>query len=1082
MDALALRKKDANRLWMPVILGLLLLPVITYVLYASRSTITQPDRASHPPPAAGDLITTQTAADGAYRFDGVGQAAHQVWLDVESLPPALRPADAGEPVVLTINPGQRLTSPPVGRGVRFTAWYDEAGAQLSGIVFHDANGDGRHQPDERRLPGVTVIDPRIFIYFVPGPHNDLFTIYDAINTCSNVAPLTDVGIDYVISVTASANGTRVNYDHWEDGYDLNPLVAGATTLTTTLGAGQSQVYTTKAAGTTAPNNDPASIYPFDGRDRITIVGEQVNVVVNNWPSALGTVLAGSWSIRDTARWGRSFIIPVGEDLPVPPEDFEYTALFMMAQAPNTVVTFDIDGPGPAPAQTITLANPGDSYLIPGDPIGDGDPAGFAGVQSGATVTASAPIQVHLFGGACDGTYAGRGGYWIVPTNRLDHEYFAATPFFPSGGACSPPPPGRESRTDLYIRHPGSTTLTVNWATNSATGSFDVPPDTTYRFTSNDDDSGVHLWTDDPAAVFTVIASVDADSITWDWGYELIQVNQLTSQAVMGWSPGTVDLIDNATGNPPPDGIPDPPTGGGTQNGNLAFVVPITNATIYVDLDNDGAPDDFDNTGDGLVNPGTAAGVALNALDVLRVADPVDFDLNGAIIYSADFAQRFSVVWGEDPCNAGRATPHFDGGFSVPPLPVLTLTKVDQAPPAEVDCSLTFGDLITYTINARNVGRGSMNNLVMTDTFDYTNTHLIVGSLGIAPPAYAPPNAVIDYDDGSGAFIYTPAGPPGAADPNVQAWRIRWPTVAAEDLITVTFRVVLAQSPLPPPARVVNVAFAQADSTLVVASTDLEDPLDPGTDTCLNVVDLTLTKDDGLLEVEPGQIITYTIPYTNAGPTTALNVVLTDTLPVGANYVSNSSSPPLPVTFFNTPPKVQFDVGMLASAQSGWVTLTVEVDPSFDGKLITNTAVITTTSIDTNPDNNLAIDVDEVTGPPTAIELLYFTAEPEGPQAIRLAWATAWEIDNWGFKLYRAAAGDPFPGSTLIATIPGQGSSLETTRYDYLDDGLQQGAYSYWLVDVDSHNGTETRHGPVEAILGSTPADLPERVYLPVVMK
>jgi uncharacterized repeat protein (TIGR01451 family) len=1073
--------KRGNQYWLRLqrLLALLMAPAL--LLAAVLGLTVAPGGSLDLPEGGGDVfISVQTAADGTYLFDGIPQATHRLWLDVDTLPARLRPVAQVAPVRLTINPGQTLLSPPVGNNVRFTATYGEKTGQISGLVFHDANSDGRHQPGERRLAGVTVVDPSLFIYFVPGPYSELFTVYDAIKTCSNTPPLANVGMDYVISVTASADGTLVNYDHWEDGYDPDPLAAGPTSLSTTLAGGQSQVYLTEDAGTATPMNNPPSPFPYDGRDRITIFGEQVNVVVNNWPAEIGPLLAGSWSMRDASRWGTEFIIPAGEDLTVPPEDFEYTSLFIMAQAPDTVVTYDIDGPGPAPAHTVTLANLGDSHLIPGDPLGSGDPGGLFGVQSGATVSASAPVQLHLFAGACDGTYAGRGGYWIVPADRLDNEYYAPTPFFPGGGSCTTPPPGGDRDTELYLRNPGSTSLIVNWETNSASGTLSVPPATTVRYINGDADSGVHLWSNDPAAVFAVIASVDANNIDWDWGYELVPANRLTSQAVLGWSPGTVDLINNQTGQPPPDGFPDPPTGGGTPNGNLAFVVPITNATIFVDLDNDGTADDFDNTGDGLVNPGTGAGVLLNALDVLRVADPTDFDLNGAIVYSANFAERFSMVWGEDPCNAGRATPHFDGGFAVPPLPVLTLTKADQVSPAPVECSLSLGDVITYTVRAQNTGRGSMNNVVMTDTFDYTSTQFIVDSLAVLPPFLGPPFAQIEYDDGSGTFTYTPAGLPGELDPNVQTWRVRWPFVAAREIITTTFRVQLAALTSPFPDKIVNRALAEADGVLRVASSEVDDPFDRPTDTCLNLVDVGLTKDDGLAEVEPGQVVTYTMPYSNAGPTTALDVFLTDTLPVGVDYVSHDSTPPLPATILGSPPGVQFDVGLLAPGQGGMVTLTIQVAPSFTGTLITNTVVIATTSIDTNPANNQAQDVDQVVPPPTAVQLLYFIATPEGPDVVRLRWETAWELNNWGFKLYRGQPRSLFTQARVIATIPGQGTSLEATRYDYLDTGLAEAAYRYWLVDVDSHNGSETRHGPVDVFLaGST---FPDRVYLPLLMK
>ncbi len=40
------------------------------------------------------------------------------------------------------------------------------------------------------------------------------------------------GFHFVIGITASTDNTTIHYDHWEDGYDADPLVPGATTAVT----------------------------------------------------------------------------------------------------------------------------------------------------------------------------------------------------------------------------------------------------------------------------------------------------------------------------------------------------------------------------------------------------------------------------------------------------------------------------------------------------------------------------------------------------------------------------------------------------------------------------------------------------------------------------------------------------------------------------------------------------------------------------------------------------------------------------------------------------------------------------------
>jgi len=55
-------------------------------------------------------------------------------------------------------------------------------------------------------------------------------------------------------------------------------------------------------------------------------------------------------------------------------------------------------------------------------------------------------------------------------------------------------------------------------------------------------------------------------------------------------------------------------------------------------------------------------------------------------------------------------------------------------------------------------------------------------------------------------------------------------------------------------------------------------------TYLRWVDLQVSKTDGLTQVGPGDVVTYTITYTNVGRTAADNVVLTETLSSQAAYV------------------------------------------------------------------------------------------------------------------------------------------------------------------------------------------------------
>ncbi|MGH9202663.1 MAG: SdrD B-like domain-containing protein, partial [Vicinamibacterales bacterium] len=118
--------------------------------------------------------------------------------------------------------------------------------------------------------------------------------------------------------------------------------------------------------------------------------------------------------------------------------------------------------------------------------------------------------------------------------------------------------------------------------------------------------------------------------------------------------------------------------------------------------------------------------------------------------------------------------------------------------------------------------------------------------------------------------------------------------------------------------------------------------------------------------------------------------------------------------------------------------------------------------------------------PTAVELLYFRVDKVSGKQVHLAWATAMEIDNFGFNLYRAPVND-FSRARLIHFEPSSiGGSGPGATYAYVDTVPANGVWWYWLADLDTQ-GHETRHAPVSAGVGLD-ALLPHRIYLPLITK
>ena len=111
-----------------------------------------------------------------------------------------------------------------------------------------------------------------------------------------------------------------------------------------------------------------------------------------------------------------------------------------------------------------------------------------------------------------------------------------------------------------------------------------------------------------------------------------------------------------------------------------------------------------------------------------------------------------------------------------------------------------------------------------------------------------------------------------------------------------------------------------------------------------VADLSVTMTDAPDPVLSGQLLTYTVFVTNNGPLTATGVVLTNTLPGGANFVLANSSQGSGVVAGSV---LFFNLGTLAAGSGA--TATIVVRPGGVGSL-TNTANAAANEPDSSPEN------------------------------------------------------------------------------------------------------------------------------------
>jgi uncharacterized repeat protein (TIGR01451 family) len=225
--------------------------------------------------------------------------------------------------------------------------------------------------------------------------------------------------------------------------------------------------------------------------------------------------------------------------------------------------------------------------------------------------------------------------------------------------------------------------------------------------------------------------------------------------------------------------------------------------------------------------------------VTLVVKPWITSTNGAVISNQAFIKSEPIV---------TSTNVVTHTVVVIGAPVLTITKsTTHAAP------LLPGGTITYTIVVSNSGNADATGAVISDT-QPANTNFVTNSINLEPSG---------------------AGTKGTSLP-ILAHDL---TIAAGQQVTVTFAVAV-NTPLADGTVITNTASATCTQvptpTIGVVTTTIRNPV------------FTLTKQTELAFGVVGKPFTYTLTITNTGPVTATDVVVTDTLPTGANYISGGT--------------------------------------------------------------------------------------------------------------------------------------------------------------------------------------------------
>ena len=252
---------------------------------------------------------------------------------------------------------------------------------------------------------------------------------------------------------------------------------------------------------------------------------------------------------------------------------------------------------------------------------------------------------------------------------------------------------------------------------------------------------------------------------------------------------------------------------------------------------------------------------------------------------------------------------------------LAVTKTDSPDP-------TFaGGNITYTINLQNNGPSDAQSVTLQDATP-ANTVFISA---VTPAGWTRTDSLITGQTGTVAFSKA--------------------SVAAAE--TATFTIVVQVNSNTSPGTITNSATAASTTT------DPNNSNNTGTATTSVQLDadLAVTKSDSPDPVVAGTNLTYTIGFTNNGPSDAQSVTLQDAVPANTTFVSVTT----PAGWTRTdsvPPggtgTITFTKPTAISGETATFTMVVNVNANTaNGSTITNSATAGSTTADANPVNNTA---------------------------------------------------------------------------------------------------------------------------------
>lgn len=291
-----------------------------------------------------------------------------------------------------------------------------------------------------------------------------------------------------------------------------------------------------------------------------------------------------------------------------------------------------------------------------------------------------------------------------------------------------------------------------------------------------------------------------------------------------------------------------------------------------------------------------------------------------------------------------------------------------------------------------------------DTLPYVITVTNTGSLaaaGVTIEDTLGPN--LTYIDGS-------CQPTGCTVAGQKiTWTLPFPIAP---LVTAELRLLAkVANPLLPPGTTSVSNYAVAHTTS--PETDITDNEQSDIDPIISAPDLTVTIDDGQVQVLNGQSLTYSLPYANVGNADASGSTLVVTVPVGLTPTDYGGGTWDPIAR-----TITWSLGTLAPDATGALSFIATVDAGVAPEtILTPTAVISDDGMhgtDQNLSNNTASDSDRVVRPLVSLsKSMSGPARLGSPVTVTLAYQNTSSVTAVGLTLT-----DPLPVGTSYVSCAG----------------------------------------------------------------